>query len=350
MTKSLIKKIRMPDGYTILYSETNEVNYTSTLSTLALPENLLSSPTHHELLPVQCKQFGTSIRHLSPVPFPNEFDEYSFVLTSAPNEPIKLFSVKPSQTQLIHSYTWQNPRTEAFLSPYSISFSQEHYRFVAGEKSRFSVFDCNQGQSGPIATYQLRADADLGRDYLCRMKPGIVSAMDVSSSNTLAIGTTGRQVSLFDDAGLAGPRGCIATVDLTDETGCGVAQIRWSSCGKYLVVGEMKSEILSIWDMRNTHKRLQVLDGGGERSWVAKSWDLTPNDEVWAGGHDGNIRIWKDAGLRDGRSSPSQICKAHDGKYQSLLCIGMLISISRSGCCLFSAPKRGSCGDGLLQG
>jgi len=162
---------------------------------------------------------------------------------------------------------------------------------------------------------------------------GVVSALSVQPTvvqgshgeqgqGMLAAGTWTRWVGLYDVEGFGGT---VATWDISAAAdkdagigGAGVSQTVWSPCGRYLLVVERKSRGVLVYDVRvtgrlvgwlegreaETNQRLVVdaIVGGGE----------DPGCEVWAGGMDGTVRVWRDVGMEEGGKKVDWEWKAHE--------------------------------------
>jgi WD40 repeat protein len=136
---------------------------------------------------------------------------------------------------------------------------------------------------------------------------GIVSALDVSVDEVVAVGTFGREVGLFSSGGSP-----ITAFSLKkDIIGSGVTQLQWTPCGRYLLVGERKSDSILVFDIRQTHRLLQTFSGRKADTMMRMSWSLTDDGEVWAGGTDGISRMWRTVGEGEGPVQPAESWSAH---------------------------------------
>ena len=139
---------------------------------------------------------------------------------------------------------------------------------------------------------------------------GIVSALAIEpQSNLLAAGTFTRHIALYDAAGQGGCAGSF-TVKNTDADqaigGSGITQLLWSPCGRYLYVAERQSNGVMIYDIRNTGQLLCWLKGRHAYTNQRLGVELFHGEsqDVWAGGTDGVIRVWRDAERQEGGVAP----------------------------------------------
>ena len=164
--------------------------------------------------------------------------------------------------------------------------------------------------------------------------------MDLSVEGLLAAGTFSRWVGVYDGrSGAVGVGEAVGAWDLgvTEKCsveaeigvsegdtmihganaesgigeGAGVTQVTWSACGRYLVVAERGSDGMSVWDVRVSGKRLAWLKGRKAETMQRMGIEVFGH-EVWGGGTDGKVRVWKQAlGEKEGVLGPSQAWTAH---------------------------------------
>jgi hypothetical protein len=224
------------------------------------------------------------------------------------------------------SYTWQNPLTEAYISPSSLLFI-DNTRFIAGTKDNIALFDIEVG-GGPVNEHPTRKGRKARKLYGADTAGigGIVSSLALSGDNILAAGTYNRQIGLFENAGQGET---VAAFDLNFNDaedsllrGNGVSQLAWSSCGNYLFVAERQSDALLVYDIRHTGQRLSYVTGRCALTTLKLSFDVASNPEgkidIWAGGTDGKIRVWCDVTSREGRIEPDYALHASHGEHPSL--------------------------------
>lgn len=195
-----------------------------------------------------------------------------------------------------------------------------------------STFDISRNGLGPLSrvhtTPSRRDRGSRGIKGGCEMgMKGIVSALRMSCEGLLAAGTFSRWIGLYDGYGRGGTMGVFeingADPEGTDS-GSGITQVLWSSCGRYLCVVERSSDGISVYDVRGTGRRLSWFRGRKARTNQRLGVDIFGN-EIWAGGTDGFVRIWEGVGMLEGDISPSREVEAHDGRFfpfSSLLGMG----------------------------
>ena len=149
---------------------------------------------------------------------------------------------------------------------------------------------------------------------------GIVSCLSLqpqqslSDSSLLAAGTWTRWIGLYDAGGLGGTVANWSIASAADFTatisGAGVSQTLWSSCGRYLFVVERKSRGVLIYDIRVTGRLVGWLEGRAAETNQRLGVDVfgisgddsegANETEIWAGGVDGVVRVWKWKGVSEG--------------------------------------------------
>lgn len=152
---------------------------------------------------------------------------------------------------------------------------------------------------------------------------GIVSAMAVNPSGDgiLAAGTFTRQVGLYSSNGsgeLLGTFSIAKTEANREIGGKGITQLLWSPCGRYLYIAERQSDGILVYDIRGTGQMLGYLRGRKALTNQRMRVDVVPvgsegSHELWAGGGDGFIRVWKNPPHTVGAQDPHWEFKAHDG-------------------------------------
>ena len=120
--------------------------------------------------------------------------------------------------------------------------------------------------------------------------------------------------------------------------GDGVSSLKWSPCGKYLYVAERSSDVLLIYDVRNFSLSLGYCAGRKALTRQKLGFDIwnagaSPYDieglshEVWAGGTDGMIRVWRDPYMREGAVEADDVVSVDDG---GVPVVGSLVHASGS--------------------
>lgn len=156
---------------------------------------------------------------------------------------------------------------------------------------------------------------------------GIVSCLSLQpdapdspvGNGMLAAGTWTRWVSLYDAEGLGGTVANWSIASAADDEshigGAGVSQVLWSACGRYLFVVERKSRGVLVYDVRVTGRLVGWLEGREAETNQRMSVDTASiggKSEVWAGGTDGRVRVWRDVGSTAGGAKPDMDWLAHE--------------------------------------
>jgi WD40 repeat protein len=181
---------------------------------------------------------------------------------------------------------------------------------------------------------------------------GIVSAMSVDPhTRVLAAGTFGRQVGLYDAVGQGE---CVGVFSVTGTEadlsigGSGITQVSWSPCGRYLYIAERKSDGVVLYDIRKTGQLLGWLTGRAAQTNQRLAIDVVPTDsdsghEIWAGGMDGYVRMWKNPHEKEAAIPPTYDFKAHNGTFPIAMQIDYALTLSKMLC-----PLRQSTGQEVL--
>jgi hypothetical protein len=156
---------------------------------------------------------------------------------------------------------------------------------------------------------------------------GIISAMAVNpvGDGILAAGTFSRHIGLYAANGTGESLGTfsIAKTDAHRHIGgAGVTQLLWSPCGRYLYIAERKSDGVLIFDIRVTGQLLGWLEGRRAITNQRMKIDVVPiaqgdSHEIWAGGTDGCMRVWRNPTQTAGPQKCDWEWKVHDGKQSS---------------------------------
>lgn len=265
---------------------------------------------------------------------------------SATSSPVNI------QTPLA-SYKLINHLTEAVTAPLSLAYSNSGTHFFAGTQNSISIFDLSH-TSDPISSIPTIPSARSKLKGGGRGFKGHISALAVSpptaasAEGLLAAGSRTRYVGIYDAVSgaevthfsLPGTRD---GKKLRDETlapmmGDGVSSLKWSPCGRYLYVAERDSDALLIYDVRSFSMALGYCMG--RRAWTKQKlgfdvWNAgtSPYDvetlahEVWAGGTDGNIRVWKDPYLKEGAVEADEVVAVDE---EEMPVVSMLVHASGS--------------------
>jgi WD40 repeat protein len=299
-----------PDGTTVISSSLSESVHSSTVRSVILPPDLL----HGNLQSI--KSYSTMdlpepVRAMIPYPgFDLSDPSTTLLLLSLPDHPARLVNTLAFQSGIVASYPYVRPETEETIAAHSLLFAHDGNHFLAGTDSEVSMFDLNRPGQDAMQRFKLRRNGRLGQPGQWRMKRGIVSSLAISSDQVLAVGTFGREISLFERNG----RGdSVGSFELGNEAkGSGISQISWTGCGRYLLTSERKSDVIHVFDIRGQQKHLQTLVGHDAKSMMRLQWDITSNGEIWAGGMDGTVRVWEGIGMSEGNLIPTGSWKAHE--------------------------------------
>jgi WD40 repeat protein len=246
-------------------------------------------------------------------------------LSSVREHPIRLSSALAPQT--LGTYSLVNAATEAFITPHTVLYPSQlgGTHFFTGSDSLICLFDVSRpGNDGPVLklpTIPSKRKQTVGGGV--GMK-GIVSAMalDPSDNGILAAGTFTRHIALYASRGsgeLIGTFSIAKTEAEKHVSGKGITQLLWSPCGRYLYVAERKSMGMLVYDVRVTGQLLGWLQGRMAATNQRLKADLIAVDsegahEVWAGGTDGLVRVWRNPHSTVGAKMPDWEWKAHDGE------------------------------------
>ncbi|KAK7193549.1 WD repeat domain-containing protein [Paraphaeosphaeria sporulosa] len=227
------------------------------------------------------------------------------------------------------SYKLVDKLTEAVTAPKSLLWSPCGAYFYAGHKNQIAVFDLTYTDDPitKIRTIPSTRNKLKGGGWGFK---GDVSALAASagSGNVLAAGTRTRYVGLYDVVSsqevthfalpgmINGQRS--DNEKLQDVIGEGVTQLEWSPDGTYLYVAERSSNALLIYDVRKfglalahcAGRKAQTRQKMGFDVWAQR--DAGENHEIWAGGTDGCVRVWRYAYLKEGAVDADEVISVGD--------------------------------------
>ncbi|KAI1006942.1 hypothetical protein K3495_g1273 [Podosphaera aphanis] len=305
-----------PDGTTLITSSADNA-----IRTIIVPPTILSSPTLTDLKPYTSHQYPSSVNTIQAHPDFSLSEPASALYLSAPSSlPIRLLNAFAATSTPLGSYPLTSLTTEAYLTPASIVFPSIS-SFLTGTDSLIALFDLSRNGEGPVTrlpTIPSKRHRMKGGGVGIR---GIISALAVSQEehSTLAAGTWTRWIGLYDSGGLGGTVATWSVAEAADKItgigGCGVSQVMWSACGRYLCVAERMSDGVLVFDVRVTGKLLAWLEGRKARTNQRLALDVFTSDsgiEVWAGGMDGVVRVWEGVGKSEGPLSKSWEWLAHN--------------------------------------
>ena len=241
-------------------------------------------------------------------------------LAASRAHPIALYSAVAS-TRPLQTYPLIHPPTETYLTPLSLLFLPSGDTFYAGTSSLLTLFSLQRRE--PLLSLPTIPSTNsnlVGGGVGVR---GLVGAMAVSSEGLLAIGTYNRGIGIYDAEG----QGDVIAVwnlpsDKAERGGKGVTGIRWSGDGRYLFISERGSHGVMVYDVRVEGREVGWLAGREADTNQRLSIDVFPagdgnGDEIWAGGRDGQVRMWRWSGLTDSESSA---LGRDDGRIEEMAC------------------------------
>ncbi|KAE8414035.1 WD40-repeat-containing domain protein [Aspergillus pseudocaelatus] len=293
------------------------------------PDLLEERPSPHRLSPYSVLASAEPTYATAIYPYYSLQDpSTTLFLSSVRDHPIRLASTLAPT--LLATYSLIHPTTEAFITPHSIiyPYALGGTHFLTGSDSLICLFDVSRpGNDGPVSwmpTIPSKRKQTVGGGV--GMK-GIISAMAINPTGDgiLAAGTFSRQVGLYDSNGTGQSLGTfsIAKTDASRRIGGrGITQILWSPCGRYLYIAERKSDGVMIYDIRVTGQLLGWLEGRKAITNQRMKVDIVSTNqgishEIWAGGTDGFMRVWRDPTHTAGGQEPVWEWKIHDDSVSS---------------------------------
>ncbi|KAF2152282.1 hypothetical protein K461DRAFT_278492 [Myriangium duriaei CBS 260.36] len=274
------------------------------LRTFILPPTLLAPSTTTPLpLPVYttsrpCKSYSFALYPHFSLPHPST----TLLLHSRFDTPIRLTNALDLSYSHA-SYPLVNPTTEAYICPHSLAFTPDGSRFIAGAKESISVFDVSRDGQSPVRTLPTRPGRKARKLYGTASvgMAGYVTALSIcAATDVLAAGSTGAQIALYSQGG-AGEE--VASFQLGEEEGNGVSQVTWDESGTWLFVAGRQADCVAVYDVR-MGRRVGLLVGRKAGTTARMGFEVVEAEggcDVWAGGVDGCVRVWKGAERREGR-------------------------------------------------
>ncbi|KAL2888820.1 WD40 repeat-like-containing domain [Ceratocystis lukuohia] len=305
----------------------------NTLITHVVPSDLLSSPTPSHLSTHGTIALPSATNVFEPAPY-FSLDESStqLVLVGTKDAPIQLFHLFPNGAELppVAGYKLIRHETEAFIQPSSALWLNPGTHFLVGSMNRLDYIDAScPGTASPLLTiHTIPSRRHISKGGGVGMK-GMVSALDMNPSggaetaSLLAAGTWTRWVGLYDIARSAQAVGTWSVKDVaerdlrTEVGGTGIMQVKWSPCGRYLIINERQTTGMLVYDIRGTGQPLSVLSKENkDHSSQRVTCDVYQNShggfEVWAGDQNGTVAVWEDAAYVSGVHEPTWSWRAHD--------------------------------------
>ncbi|KAF2832866.1 WD40 repeat-like protein [Ophiobolus disseminans] len=236
-------------------------------------------------------------------------------------------------------YKLINPQNEALTVPLSLTYSYTGTHFFAGARNTIHIFDLTD-PSGPIHTIPTIPSVRSKLKGGGRGFKGAISALTLSpptptsSNGLLAAGARTRHVGIYDPFNgteittfslpgtLDGKR--VYNANMQHVIGDGVSSLKYSPCGTYLYVAERTSDVLLIYDVRNFSLALGYCAGRQALTKQKLGFDVwnagtSPYDiegtahELWAGGTDGMVRVWRDPYVKEGAVEADEVFRVGDG-------------------------------------
>ncbi|KJX94971.1 hypothetical protein TI39_contig4145g00027 [Zymoseptoria brevis] len=304
-----------PDGTTIIAQHDDHH-----LKTFVLPTNLLEEEHQpHRLTAYATHKSATEIQDFAIFPgFDLSDVSTTYALCGDNDQPISLRNVC-DWTHSEAKYPLVNDRNEAHYSPRTLHFVNSGSHFLVGTHNNLAVFDITRYNAGPVSLLQLKPRKGTYNGMPLTRK-AYVSALATSVDGLLALGTTEREIALHDHSGM-GER--TAAFNTDPYRGTGVSVLKWSPCGKYLLVAERRSDEIHVFDIRDTRSHVSTLIGRAGNTNQRLGLDIlhTRGDgyELWAGGMDGVVRIWHNPGSKEGECPPSEELEVHEAPVTSTI-------------------------------
>lgn len=228
--------------------------------------------------------------------------------------------------------------TEDVRAPLSLTYSHDGKYFYAGEQNMIAVFDLEYTDDPisriltiPAKRNKLKGGGRGFKGYISALS--LSPASPTNNAGILAAGARTRHVGLYD--AISGQETTHITLPgtfqgkklrndaLRNTIGDGVSHLKWSPDGNYLYVAERMSDAILIYDVRNVSLTLGYCAGRkaltkqklGFDVWTAGDTTYgydTVSHEIWAGGTDGKIRVWRDPYLKEGAIEADEVVDVGD--------------------------------------
>lgn len=276
------------------------------------------------IAPLSTLQTGDNITSFAVSPYFHISDpSTTCIFHSTYDQPVQCRNVfEPDK--VLASYPLFNPMTEEPMRVYCMAFSRDGRHLLCGSSSHIATFDLTRPGEEPVSLFQTAPGRKAQRRHQLALLRGKVSSMSMSADGLLAVGTFARNIGIFADDGTGE---CITSFSLeSDEPGrsdSGVSMVRWCPGGSYLYAAELNSDVIYMYDIRNTGRCLGKLTGRQAKTAQRVDFDIAPRTDVagnWdgynivSGGTDGIVRVWETPHEKEGDIKHTHEWQAHEGK------------------------------------
>ncbi|KAF1816774.1 hypothetical protein P152DRAFT_485957 [Eremomyces bilateralis CBS 781.70] len=256
----------------------------------------------------------------------------TLLLHSSTHMPIQLIRAFPFASHPNHpppptaTYPLILPHSEAFLPAHALTFTHHGAGILAAigrEGGGLAAFDVTRSGEGPAHWARWPRNwrgVEMARDGAMSGMRGIGASVRVSFEGLAAVGTLRGCVGLYGGEGWG--EGVAAWGLEGEGEGGRVTQVEWSGCGRYLYVGEGKSDGVRVYDVRVEGRLLGMLVGRGRTSNLVQEFAVErteSGEKVWAGGMDGCVRVWEDCHSVNGKMEPSEEFRLHEDPVTSIV-------------------------------
>lgn len=309
------------DGSTIVSH-----NDDRTLRTFFLPEDLADEHKQpHALTASTILHSPTNIQSYSIYPgFHKDYSNTTFILSASNDQPLRLTNaLQPASSPFTYPYI--HPKTEVYQAPNSLAWHPDGTHFIAGAKGSLAIFDISRDGSGPIATHNNNPRNPQTAVSSMRDSGLIMSLAVCPHTGLLAAGSSNRTIGLFSASGhgscetsfsVASERGHSSPSNDSTHSGTGITSLSWTPDGTYLLVAERQSSGIHVYDVRNQLCRVAWLSGRHALTTQRLGFSTVQVQsglEVWAGGMDGGVRMWRNPAESEGEQEPDAVFEGLHG-------------------------------------